>query len=87
MFERMAKFEKESASPSSDSKFSPAPAPRLRILVVLLTVALTTASFAFRQYDVKSAQIISRQYPRDLSVPSISAAVSIACSMTGIWLL
>src|ERR1019366_5676918 len=28
----------------------------------------------------KSAQIISRQYPRDLSVPSISAAVSIACS-------
>ena len=30
----------------------------------------------------KSAQIISRQYPRDLSVPSIKAAVSIACSMT-----
>src|SRR5690348_13006865 len=32
----------------------------------------------------KSAQIISRQYPRDLSVPSISPAVSIACSTTGI---
>src|SRR5271157_2822547 len=35
----------------------------------------------------KSAQIISRQYPRDLSVPSIREAVSIACSMTGTWLL
>jgi hypothetical protein len=35
----------------------------------------------------KSAQIISRQYPRDLSVPSINAAVSIACSTTGIWVL
>src|SRR5437588_11718503 len=35
----------------------------------------------------KSAQIISRQYPRDLSLPSIKAAVSIACSITGIWLL
>src|SRR3989454_12483141 len=32
----------------------------------------------------KSAQIISRQYPRDLSVPSINAAVSMACSITGI---
>ena len=32
----------------------------------------------------KSAQIISRQYPRDLSEPSIKAAVSRACSMTGI---
>src|SRR5438270_13697465 len=32
----------------------------------------------------KSAQIISRQYPRDLSVPSIRAAASMACSMTGI---
>src|SRR5713101_6913737 len=32
----------------------------------------------------KSAQIISRQYPRDLPVPSIMAAVSIACSTTGI---
>ena len=36
---------------------------------------------------MKSAQIISRQYPRDLSVPSIKAAVSIACSTTGIWVL
>ena len=35
----------------------------------------------------KSAQIISRQSPRDLSVPSINAAVSIACSITGIWVL
>ena len=35
----------------------------------------------------KSAQIISRQYPLDLSVPSIRAAVSIAWSTTGIWLL
>src|ERR1051326_5927403 len=35
----------------------------------------------------KSAQIISRQYPRDLSDPSIKAAVSMACSITGIWLL
>src|SRR5438552_66759 len=35
----------------------------------------------------KSAQIISRQYPRDLSVPNIRAAVSMACSMIGIWLL
>src|SRR5205809_4522539 len=35
----------------------------------------------------KSAQIISRQYPLDLSLPSIRAAVSIACSTTGIWLL
>src|SRR5712692_1921178 len=35
----------------------------------------------------KSAQIISRQYPRDLSLPSISAAVSRACSITGSWLL
>jgi hypothetical protein len=35
----------------------------------------------------KSAQIISRQYPRDLSDPSIRAAISSACSMTGIWLL
>src|SRR5262249_1398772 len=35
----------------------------------------------------KSAQIISRQYPRDLSLPSINAAVSSACSITGIWLL
>jgi hypothetical protein len=34
----------------------------------------------------KSAQIISKQYPRDLSEPSIKAAVSIACSTTGIWL-
>ena len=33
----------------------------------------------------KSAQIISRHYPRDLSVPSIKTAVSIACSMIGIW--
>ena len=32
----------------------------------------------------KSAQIISRQYPLDLSVPSINAAVSSACSTTGI---
>jgi len=35
----------------------------------------------------KSAQIISRQYPRALSDPSIRAAVSIACSITGAWLL
>src|SRR6266704_4048312 len=35
----------------------------------------------------KSAQIISRQYPRDLWVPNIKAAVSMACSITGIWLL
>src|SRR6476646_10616908 len=35
----------------------------------------------------KSAQIISRQYPRDLSVPSINAAVSMACSTTGGWVL
>src|SRR5580692_9576252 len=32
----------------------------------------------------KSAQIISRQYPRDLSEPSIRAAVSRDCSITGI---
>src|SRR6266699_822374 len=32
----------------------------------------------------KSAQIISKQKLRDLSLPSIRAAVSIACSMTGI---
>jgi hypothetical protein len=32
----------------------------------------------------KSAQIISRQWPRDRSVPSISAAVSMARSMTGV---
>jgi hypothetical protein len=31
----------------------------------------------------KSAQIISKQYPRDLSLPSIKAAVSRACSTTG----
>jgi len=35
----------------------------------------------------KSAQIMSRQQPRDLSVPSIKAAVSSACSITGIRLL
>ena len=35
----------------------------------------------------KSAQIISKQYPRDLSVPSIRPAVSSACSITGSWLL
>ena len=35
----------------------------------------------------KSAQIISREWPRDLSVPNIRAAVSIACSMTGVWVL
>jgi hypothetical protein len=33
----------------------------------------------------KSAQIISRQYPRDLSVPSIRATVSRACSTTLSW--
>ena len=35
----------------------------------------------------KSAQIISKHYPRDLSLPSISPAVSKACSITGSWLL
>ena len=35
----------------------------------------------------KSAQIIPRQYPRDLSAPSMRPAVSSACSMTGSWLL
>ena len=35
----------------------------------------------------KSAHIISRQYPRDLSVPSMSAAVSSAFSTTAGWLL
>jgi hypothetical protein len=34
----------------------------------------------------KSAQIISRQWLRDLSVPIMRAALSIARSMTGIWL-
>jgi hypothetical protein len=34
----------------------------------------------------KSAQIISRQQPRDRSLPSIRDAVSIARSMIGIWL-
>jgi hypothetical protein len=32
----------------------------------------------------KSAQIISRQYPRDLSEPNIRAAVSMARSTTGL---
>jgi hypothetical protein len=35
----------------------------------------------------KSAQIISRQYPRDLSLPSIRAVFSSVCSITGNWLL
>src|ERR1700722_11406480 len=35
----------------------------------------------------KSAQIISREYPRDLSLPSISAAISSARSTTDNWLL
>ena len=33
----------------------------------------------------KSAQIISREYPRDLSLPSISAAISRARSTTDNW--
>ena len=35
----------------------------------------------------KSAQIISSEYPRDLSLPSISAAISSARSTTDSWLL
>jgi hypothetical protein len=34
----------------------------------------------------KSAQIISRQSPRDLSEPSIRLAVSRGCSITARWL-
>ena len=48
---------------------------RLRIPIVQLAPAR------------KSAQTISRQYPRERLLPSISAAVSSARSITGIWLL
>jgi hypothetical protein len=44
-----------------------------------------TSGFSFSSFVParKSAQIISRQYPRDLSLPNIKAAASIACSTMG----
>jgi hypothetical protein len=47
MFERMAKFEKESASPSSDSKFSPALAPRLGAFALKLLLLGHEAALRF----------------------------------------
>src|SRR6266852_6900044 len=60
-----------------------------RNLKNLETECKSTSGFPLSRFAParKSAQIISRQYPRDLSLPSINAAVSIACSITGIWLL
>ena len=56
---------------------------RVKNLVLNRMSRFWFAKFAPR----KSAPIMSRQYARDLSVPNIRAAVSGACSMTGIRLL
>jgi hypothetical protein len=77
--ERFSEVEIESALSMDSCLLSGGREPKSRSKEVIRASVLSASRFAPAR---KSAQIISNMYPRDLSLPSIRAAVSRACSIT-----